>query len=355
MSVTIERATRQDDEGIRRLLRAQPLPGRVRMAFCREPDFALGCFATGEDPQILVARSRVAGDIVGVACRSVRDVFLNGREQRLGYFGQLRVDDRFRGRWLVARGFAMLERIDREDPVAAYLASIVEGNEEALGILVRRPRRSFPRFCEVARYRTLAIPLRRPKRMLPGAEEIVPASADQVPDIVRFLRVEGSRRQLFPVWTEQKLSSLASLGLRHDDVLVARRQGAIVGTLALWDQSAYKQSIVRGYSGWLRALAPILPRVGQEVRFAYASLVCIAQDNPSVFSRLLRQLFNVACGRGADYLLVGLDARDPLMSVVRTYRHFSYPSRLYLASWSTGGHLHEPLDDRSAYVDIATL
>jgi hypothetical protein len=84
-------------------------------------------------------------------------------------------------------------------------------------------------------------------------------------------------------------------------------------------------------------------------------LVCVANDDPALFARLLREVYILARARRFDYLLVGLDARDPLLGVVRGYRHWSYASRLYLGSWSNGEALHERLDDRPAYVDVATL
>ena len=125
--------------------------------------------------------------------------------------------------------------------------------------------------------------------------------------------------------------------------------------MALWDQSAYKQSVVRGYSGWLRAAAPLLPRPGTKLRSAFASLISVAGDDPLIFKSLLRETYSTAARRGFDYLLVGLDIRDPFLSVARSYPHVAYPSRLYLATWPDGGPLYEPLDARPAYVDIATL
>ena len=154
MEVTVEYAAPSDDAGIRALMRREAMPGRIRLAFAREPQFARGCAVTGDDYTIVVARA--AGEIVGVACRSVRNVFLNGRETRIGYLGQLRLDERYRGRWLVARGFELLGQIHRRDPLPCYLASIVDGNAEADAVLVRRRK-----FREVAQYRTLAMPLTR--------------------------------------------------------------------------------------------------------------------------------------------------------------------------------------------------
>ena len=165
------------------------------------------------------------------------------------------------------------------------------------------------------------------------------------------------------MWTEENLRNLD--GLKVEDIRIARRDGAIAGVMALWDQSAYKQSVVRGYSGWMRFARPFLPRVGENIRSAYAALICVAPAARRLFRRplagasvvfadLLSEISNLAAARGFTYLLLGLDARDPLLSIARSHRHYAYPSRLYLASWSNGG-LHEQLDQRPAYVDIATL
>jgi len=357
MSVAVSVASAADDAGVRRLLRSQVMPGRVRLSFCREPDFSIGCAVTGDDYRVLVARAQPDDEVVGVACRSVRRVFLNGREQRLGYLGQLRVDDRYRGRWLVSRGFAILEQMHRDDPLPAYLASIVDANDEATGILVRKARPGFPQFREVARYVTLALRVKRwPSTGRAEARAITTKTSPPVlEEVADFLRRQGARRQLCSVWTADALRRLETLGLRPDDMLVARKDGEIAGVMALWDQSAYKQSVIRGYSGWLRAAAPLLPRLGTKLRSAYASLVSIANDDAGTFGSLLHQVYSLAAQRGFDYLLIGFDVRDPLFEFARRQSHIAYPSRLYLASWPTGGHRHEPLDARPAYVDIATL
>src|SRR5713101_7826284 len=194
-----------------------------------------------------------------------------------------------------------------------------------------------------------------------------PASPDELAEIADFLRTHGGHRQFFPVWTQEALCNLAALGLRTEDLRIARRGAKIVGVTGLWDQAAYKQTVVRSYSGWLKAVVPFwnssaawfgrsaLPRPGEKLRSAYASLICVAEDDAAVFGSLLREVYNLARLRGFSYLLVGLDARDPLLPVARAYTHVLYRSTLYLAEWSEGGQLHEQLDQRPVYVDAATL
>lgn len=367
MQLAVNLATPADDAAIRALLRQQPMPGRIRIAYQREPEFRLGCEVTGEDFQVLVARRENSTEVAGMACRSVRRVFINGGEQRLGYLGQLRIDPNCRGRWLVARGFSQLKQLHDRDPLPAYLASIVDGNREATGVLVHKRRKGFPAFHPVADYCTLTIGITRAKPSLDGGVQIAAPQRDELAQVALFLRSNGSKRQFFPAWTEERIERLSALGLGLNDLRIARRGGELVGVAGLWDQSGYKQAIVHSYTGWLKAAAPIynlgapwfgraaLPRPGEKLRSAYASLLCIAGDEIAVFRALLRELYNLAGERLFSHLLVGLDSRDPLLSVAREYPHILYASRLYLAEWPEGGRFYEQLDGRPFYVDIATL
>jgi hypothetical protein len=364
MGIHIGLATPADDAHIRGLLRREPVPGRIAISYEREPDFSRGCDATGENATVLVARDLDTGVMAGVACRSEREVYVNAAPTRLGYLGQLRIDRRYRGRWLVSRGFSMLKQLHDRDPLPGYLAAVTVDNREAEGILVRKGRKVFPAFHPVASYCTLALPVRRAS----SVSGVASATADDIPEMVRFLQTSGSRRQFFPVWSEARLISLTTrLGLRIEDVQIARRSGRIAGLIGLWDQSAYKQDVVRSYSGWIRLAVPLynasapwlrrprLPKAGERIRSGYAVFICIEQDAPSVFGDLLAATLHRAAARGLDYVLMGLDERDPLFRTARERPHIPYRSRLFLAEWPEGGHLHAQLDRRPSYVEIATL
>jgi hypothetical protein len=262
----------------------------------------------------------------------------------------------------------LLRELHEKDPVPAYLVSVVSGNSEAEGVLIHKARRTFPAFRHVADFSSLAIALgRRKKPPIRGDIKLCCATADQAEEIVEFLRKHGSQRQFFPIWTTSELLQLTEFGLRFEDIQVARRHGRIIGISGLWDQSAYKQTIVRAYSGWMRAAAPFynltapwlgrpaLPSTGAKLRSVYAAFVCIANEEIQVFSALLRELYNCGSAQGFDYLLLGLDSRDSFLPIAQKYAHVLYPSRLYLAEWPDGGKLYERLDHRTTYVDIATL
>jgi len=367
MSIRFDLATGRDDAAIRRLLADNPVPGRVTVAYEREPSFALGCATLGDFCQVITARDDASGEIAALACRAARPMFVNGRPQHVGYLGQLRVDRRYRGRWLVSGGFRFLRALHDDGRAGGYVATVTEENREALGVLVAGARRHFPRFRELGRLVTLAIPVGRPRREPRPDLELGLGSERSLADIAAFLREHGARRQLFPVVTGDDLRGPATLGLEPSDLVVALRGGEIAGVLGLWDQSAYKQTVVRAYGGALGRVRPLydaaarlrgrrpLPRPGERLRSAYASFACVAGDDRGVFRALLARVYALAAERGHAYLLLGLAGNDPLLDTARRYAHIPYHSRLYTVSWDDGGAFHEQFDGRAPHVEIALL
>lgn len=150
------------------------------------------------------------------------------------------------------------------------------------------------------------------------------------------------------------------------DFIFARRNGKIIGVIGVWDQGGYKQSIVKGYDRTLRMAKPFynlgaklfgaqpLTNLGEHIHSAYASFICIENDNPDIFAPLLRAIYNLAAERGYAYLMLGLTTNDPLLPVARKYAHIDYHSRLYLASWKPDT-LDQALDERVPHIEIAAL
>jgi hypothetical protein len=424
MEFTIELATPADDADIRRLLATNPIPGQITLTYEREPDYFLGCGTMGHFYQVVVARHQPGGELAGVVSRATRPLFVNGQVEEVGYLSQLRIDERFQGRWLMPQGFRFLRQLHAGGRVTGYLAAIIEDNEQATGILVKRPRRGYPTFRQICRLWTLALILRSPKSIPASTYEISRGSTanlgpnpknscpssnkmdidtlpfgsgssglgpnpknscpssnkmdmDTLPfgsgssglgEIVAFLRQHGAARQFFPAYTEADFGdSPLTRDCKVKDFILARQQGELVGAIGLWDQSAYKQSVVQAYSGTLGRLRPLynpglrligaqpLPSPGEQIRFAYASFICIANNDPDIFDLLLRCVYNLATERGYAYLMVGLTENDPLLAVARRHFHIPYRSQLYIVCWDEENSWPWRLDNRIPYVEIAAL
>lgn len=365
MSFRLYLAKEEDEADIRRLFRTNPVPGHATVTYEREPNFFLGCGVTGHSHQVLVARHEPTGELAGVVCRAKRRVWIDGQEQDVGYLSGVRVDERFRGRWLVPRGLKFLGELDAADPVPIHLATITGENREARGLLVEKPRPGFPRFQEVGRLHTAAIPV----RVKPATRDLPTglrrATPEDLPRIVSFLDEYGRDRQYSQVYSEKDFRGSATLGFRVEDFVVFERDGRLSGVAGLWDQSSYKQTVVRGYSTGLRWARPLydaaarltrrhpLPAPGEPLRSAYAAFLCVAEDDRFVFRALLRRLLGLAAERGHAFLVVGLAANNPLLAEVRRHAHVPYHSTLYTVSWR--GDPNATPDGRIPHVEIATL
>ena len=369
MDFEFDLATPADDPALRRLLADSPMPGRLTVAFEREPNYFLGCGTMGRTWQIVVARHKATGEIAGVMCRGIRPYFINGQPQDLGYIGQIRIAEKYRGLWLLQRGLHYFRQLHADGRVPAYWGMISDENAVARGVLVERQRKSFPVARLLTRFHTLGIILRRPLKALPFPGALERGAVETLPEIVAFLRREGARRQLFPAYDEQDFNGgPATLGFAVRDFLVARRDGAICGVLGLWDQAGYKQSVVRGYDRSLRLLRPFynlgarllgaapLPAAGEHIHSAYASFICVADDDLGTFAALLRAAYNLAAERRYAHLMLGMAEGDPLLAEALHYAHISYWSRLYVGYWEQdAGKFYEGLDRRGAYCEIAML
>jgi len=367
MTTSIHFASEADEPGIRSLLRREVMPGPIRVTFEREPRYFSEEELTGEPSHTLVAIDDASGEVVALASRSARTVFLNGLEKRIGYLSQLRIDRRHRGQWLLSRGFKELRQLERTASLPLCLASIVDGNSEAAGVLVRKRRKKFPVFKEIAAFHTLAISVDRARPAIDACCAVNSADSNDLHSLGEFLRNFGKDRQMFPVWSEEAIRRLARFGLEIRDILIARRDGSIAGVAALWDQRSFKQTVIHGYARWMRMIQPLynatawargtkrLPRSGQIVKSAYGFMICVANNEQRTFASLMRELYNRARHQGLDRLLIGFDARDPLLPVARSYPHILYRSRLYMVAWPGEFSANKQLDGRPVYVDVAML
>lgn len=371
MNFSFELARPEDDPALRRLLADTPMPGRITVAFEREPDYLKGCSTMGPFWQVIIARHTASQEIAGVMCRAVRPHFMNGEPKDLGYIGGIRVAEKYRGLWLLQRGLTYFQELHTDNRAPAYWGAISDENEISRGVLVERRRRSFPITHQVARIYTLGVILRVPRKPLTFDGQIQTGSVSILPEIIDFLQRYGAGRQFFPVYSETDfLGGEITRDFNIQDFIVARRGGAIVGVLGLWDQVGYKQSVVRGYDRSLRLLRPFynlgahvlgaqpLPALGEHIHSAYASFICVANDDPEVFAVLLRAVYNLAAKRRYAYLMLGLALNDPLLPVARRYAHIAYHSRVYIGFWEDGDineALFGKLDERVPYFEIAAL
>lgn len=351
------------DPGLRQVLRENPMEGRVTLTLEREPHFFWGAALEGEVHSTM-AVVEPAGSVVGMFSRSERPMWVGGVRRRMGYLSQLRLAPGYRGRLgLLRAGFERCRELHRSGNVPCYLTSIFEGNEPARRVLTAGLE-GLPTYRECGRIGSYLWRARR--RVRAGGGLIVErGTVERLDEIAALLARAQQELDFAPCFRAEDLHrSDLCRGLLAEDFFLARRGDRLVGCLALWDQRAFKQTVVRGYRGWLGPVAKLsgglgrflqLPAVGQAVPQAYLSHVAVADEDADAFDRLLRAAENEALRRGLRFLTTGLDPTRPIARVLEARRAQVVYSRLYLVHWDDGaGEAHE-LRSRRVHPEIAVM
>lgn len=369
-SIDFRVATGADEGDLRQLLRDNPMPGEISVSLEREPDAFLAGSIEGERHDTIIARDRSRGRAVGMASRSVYSGFLNGRPATLGYLSQLRVDRAYRGRiGLLSKGYDVIRSLRTASDLPFDLTTIVADNRPARRVL-GAGLAGLPKYEEIEPFITLVLPLWRHRRVRSPAElRVERGSPERIEEIAQCLERNRVRYQFAPRWTARDLlSPERSRGLRPSDFLIAERAGTLIGCLAVWNQTSFKQIVVRRYGATMRRWRPMmeisarllgtprLPRPGCPLSHVHLSHIAIDDDEADVFRALLTRAYNVACDERHLFLVAGFAERHPFVRTIeRDYRAWTYSSVLYAACWEEGKAATASIDRRVPHLEVGLL
>jgi len=295
-------ATPADDATVRALLRETAMPSWADMAIEREP--------SSYDWAVIAEEN---GDVIGVYIASVLPAHVDGRPQRLGYLGGLRVKPQFRRRIRHLReGYASVPALARE-AVPWWFTTIGADNDNARRLLEKGVR-GLPEYHFRGEYITFALPTSRGRR-----RNLWHRGAD-----VALHNALAARFQCSPVL---------------DDDLVRRAGDFFVcdgGVAALWDQRAFKRIVAQRYR--VPALIPVynayaklarripLPREGGALDHTFIAF--FAMESPTV--EAIEDLLSHCTTPVAT---IGMHAENPLREIVQRFKPMSARSRVYAVSF----------------------
>jgi hypothetical protein len=293
-------ATPGDDATVRALLRETAMPSWADMAIEREPASYDWAVIAEED-----------GDVVGVYIASVLPAHVDGRPQRLGYLGGLRVRPEHRRRIRHLReGYASVPALARE-AVPWWFTTIGADNAPARRLLEAGVR-GLPAYHFRGEYVTYALPTSRGKR-----RGIWRRGAD-----VALHNKLAAQFQCSPVLSDDDLAC---------DFFVCDG-----GTAALWDQRAFKRivaaryrtpSLIPLYNAYARLFRRVpLPREGAALDHTFIAF--FAMESPSV--EAIEDLLSHCTTKVAT---IGMHAENPLRAIVERFRPMSMRSRVYAVNF----------------------
>ncbi len=362
--VSFQAASAADDADLRQLLRDNPMQqGGLTLSFRREPSYFAACSVLGQSAEVFVGRDTQTGALAGVGARYHLPAFINGQAQNIVYLADLRVQTAYRNSIHLRRAYQFLRQRHTADPAAVYTTMILQDNRAALATIAAQ-RAGLPPYHAQGTAHTPLILLGWQKPTLAAPCTIRRATAADWANIVAFLNRENARYQFAPVYHESDLTNGRLRGLQPENILLAEASGAIIGTLALWQQSAFRQIHIDAYHGAWRFIRPVynalariapfapLPRAGEALQYAYLSLIAVQNDDLAVFRALLRHAYRASHGTGLHYLIGAYHERHPLRSAFADYAGIPSGGKLFTVQFDDEPY---PLDGRVPYIDAAAI
>ncbi len=350
-----EIASQADDEQLRSVLKQTPMPGRISLSLEREPNFFTASSVEGPEHQVIACRDRLTGQIVGLGTRCVRMRFVDGQPCRVGYLGSLRLLRAYRSAHLVARGYQFFKELAQHDRVDWHFTSITDDNHAAVKLLTSG-RAGLPTYRRIATLKTLVLTRNALRRLTrrestpDGRAQVRPANVGDIPALVELLNSCNARynlslcHQVYDFTPHSPNEDCHSFrGLPIDRIQTAWDNGRLVGSMGSWDQSSYKQIVVRSLpASWrigrplwnaLRSFhgQPKMVQVGERLPAVVTAVLAVEEPQQAPLEALMKQ--SLSCLDRDTYLLLAVDACHPQFHQLQPLAHSSYQNGIYLVGW----------------------
>lgn len=356
-------ANQKDDQQLRNVLEDNIIDGKIAVSFRKSPSFFLASSINGHSSEIIKCTHLPTNKIIGMASRFKYPAYINGRITNIGYLSDLRIDSAHRNGLLLKKGFAFLEALHKGDPLACYITMIYGDNHKALSTIASQ-RSGLPKYQFAGKFLTPAIflDITKPKLLVPNVS-FAKATKQNIEKVFQFLNTCNQTKQFAPFYQVSDLKSGRLRGLKIEDIYVAIKHNEIIGMIAAWDQSQFKQVRVEQYSPFLGAVYPFynmlstltpfkkLPRPGEDLKTFYVALVAIQNNNAEIFRALLRYMYRDRARGKWHYFICGLHEQDVLAEALSDYRRIKSYGNLYYIDYNNSLEL----DEKVPYLECATL
>ncbi len=326
-------ATPADNAQLLELFGQVPMRGELVLATQRAPDFFSLYQMQKAEPFVYVGDAD-DGKLIGMCTALVREGWLDGRVQKVGYLGDLRV--RFDRSRAFARFFGeYFERLCTTTGCTQYYTSLLASNRAAINALTKKraSRSKQPHYELMRPFTTVSVQLTRNPRRTTNVR-VSSAAPNDLDAVSQLLAADHRTRPFGYRFDDGELAHRLAHwpGLSMENVLVARdSSGALVGTASIWNPQPVKRFEVRAYGGkmkWVKRgydLAatvlrwPTLPAPGEEFRYAYLANVSVKNDDVAVFRALLEEAYRRLHGTGLHFFSFDLGAGDLLWPAVKGF------------------------------------
>lgn len=286
----IRKAAQADNAALLALARQAPMDAKLAVNIDRSPDYFSLAGLQGNDPAIFVAEKD--GKLIGAVGISFRDVYFKGEKIRIGYIGGIKIDHTCGNSFVAFRLMKHVAEYLSDTPVK-FGVILVMGENRAMNALLSG-RAGIPPFDRIAGYRVKYL---FPCRFQRSSHNYTCRHAirSDIPRLSELFRRFYDNYELAPRWNDRYLLSLyKEPDYNLENTWLAMNGEKIVAVVTLWDQSAFKNTVVSRYAGkyslLYNALRPskLLPPAGRSLSEICIRHLVFDEKYPDVARYLLK-------------------------------------------------------------------
>jgi hypothetical protein len=329
----IRPATPADNPALLALARETPMEGNLVIQVDRTPDYFQLARLQGRDQQILIAEDH--GKITGMVGYALRNVRLNNRSQTIAYIGGVKVTRATKTGFTVFRLMNAVRTELVQAGISIGILLVLADNQRMLPLLTGRA--GLPVFHSVARFQICYyVPLWNFRKQ--QIYTIYQATDKDYAELARLFESCMTKRALAPPEPNDYLADCLRQNpdFKLSNFWLARKpNGRLAAALSVWDQSAFKRTVILRYGGWLTLLKTLqrplgfLPAPGQTLKeLSFRHLLYRESELPSLRC-LVRQ---VVRRYRSDYRLFrfGFHRFEPLREVLPPGLKINIPLDLFI-------------------------
>lgn len=323
-------------DGQVRALCQLPVSGNISLALEREPDYYTGAAIQCNEPEVYICLQKPVNRVLGVFNLGLRKVYYQEEEVLIRYLCDLRIHPDVQGGSLLFRIIRFADGLNLT-PNGLPAQTIVFGDNLRMLDMIERSRLSksknrLPAYHHSGKYISHLIGFQKPSSVT-DIYQIRNATESDIPAMQAFLNIESKKINYFPVYEINKLNSKYYSGIKIGNYFLAFSDKRLVGICGVWDQSSFKQTRITGYSTMFSIVKPVynlikklsggitMPAAGSVVNYLSLHTVLVEGRDPDIFKSLVHTVLTRYQSAAYDYLLCGLDERDPLSVALRSFRH----------------------------------
>lgn len=356
MSHEISFASREDGDGILKIMESDVAKGDIKLLYTRRPN-PYDSFMKESD-RTVIGLFKEEGEIVGMVAGMPRPMYINGGQQTVCYVTNMK---RLAGYGKNLNWFTAFDKMFDPLDSRVYFCSVVNENLDTLSML-RKKRKKLPYVLDMDDYRTYIVSPTAPvKNPLPKLT-FKRATSEDGETVIKFMKDWGKGRNFFPVFDSLDGNNMPSV----TDFYMLCEGDEIKALGALWDKSDSKQYVIESYSGKiaaLRILNPVIsvlgyvriPKTPTNAVFTFLSFLMAEDDNKDYYKAFLHHIRSEV-KKTHDMFVIGTNESNPKRAVLDDIRSLKFDTKLCEVVMSTFRGM-DPMefDYKNIEIDCALL